>query len=134
MKLHLLSGILALTSALALGASASFGGEDAKKEIADGKVALADVPAVVKAAAEKAVPKIVLTEAEKITKGKNVYYELCGKAGDKEYEILVTAAGKVLSAELDDDDDAGSAGKDGKKGPDDKKPADDKKPNADQAK
>jgi hypothetical protein len=57
------------------------------------------VPAVAKEAAVKAVNGLVLTEAEKELKGSEVVYELKGTAGGKEYEVKVTAEGKVLKAE-----------------------------------
>ncbi len=69
------------------------------------KVPLDKVPEVVKEAARKAVPGIVLTAAYKeVERGKTVY-ELKGKVGDKKYEIEVTPQGKVLEVEKDDDDD-----------------------------
>ena len=68
-------------------------------------VKLTDVPKETLDAALKAVPGIVLTEAEKKTIGSGVLYELNGKVGDKEYEVTVSADGKTISAQLDDDDD-----------------------------
>jgi uncharacterized membrane protein YkoI len=69
------------------------------------EVPLAEVPDAVKKAAQKAVPGIVLTEAEKQTRGKRVSYELEGKAGKKEYELEITAKGKVLEVEVEDEAD-----------------------------
>ena len=75
------------------------------------------------AAALKAVKGIVLTEAEKETKGSKVIYELEGRVGGKEYEIKISADGKVLKVEeenddddddVEDDDDDDKDGKDGK--------------------
>ncbi len=69
------------------------------------EVALSDVPKKVIAAAKKAVPGIELTKAEKEKTKKGVFYELEGKLGDKEYEILITPAGKVIEIEVDDEAD-----------------------------
>ena len=99
-----IAGVLAAILVLALGVSGVWAGEGGKeKEV---KVPLAELPAAVKEAAAKAVPGIVLTEAEKIVKGGQVlYYEVEGKANGKEYEIKITPEGKVLKVEQDDDDD-----------------------------
>ena len=70
------------------------------------EISLKEVPEAVKAAARKAVKGIKLTEAERVTKGsKVVYYEIEGTKGGKEYEIIVSPAGKVLKVEIEDDDD-----------------------------
>jgi len=69
------------------------------------KVPLDQLPKAVKEAAEKAVKGIVLTEAEKETKGDKVTYEVEGKANGKEWEIAITPEGKVLEIEEDKDDD-----------------------------
>jgi hypothetical protein len=136
-KVRFLSIVSAGVAVLAFGVLAVGAGEgDQKKDEGktEAKVALADVPAVVKEAAQKAVPGIVLTEAEKQTKGAEVVYELDGKVGDKEYELKITAEGKVLKTKVEDagDDDAGKGSKDKKAG-DDKKGGkkDDKKAGAD---
>ena len=79
------------------------------------KIALDKVPAEVKAAAEKAVPGITLTEAEKETKKGVVVYELDGTANGKKYEIKVDASGKVLKSGEDKEDDKDEDKKEGKK-------------------
>jgi len=88
-------GVLAAAALIAPAAMAeekeSKGGKD------DGKIALDQVPAAVKAAAEQAVTGIVLTEAKKKTKDGKVIYELAGKVGDKSHKIKVDADGKVLN-------------------------------------
>ena len=74
----------------------------------DGEVVvpLSKVPAVVLSAAQKEVPGIVLARAEREVEGGVVVYDLEGKTADgTEYEIEVTAAGKVLEVEEEDDDD-----------------------------
>jgi uncharacterized membrane protein YkoI len=64
---------------------------------------LADVPEVVTAAAEAAVPGIELTEAElELEDGREVY-ELNGMKDGVEYEIDVTPEGVVVEVEQDDD-------------------------------
>jgi hypothetical protein len=69
------------------------------------KAALAQLPAAIRAAAEQAVQGIVLTEAERKTKGQAVLYEIKGEVGDKEFDITVNAEGKVLEVQEDLDDD-----------------------------
>jgi len=102
MKLSLLS--LALVGLLFAGWTAR--GEEAKKDKEENevKIALKDVPAVVKDAAAKAVAGIVLEdEVEQQTKDGKVVYEFDGKVGDKKYEIKVGADGKVIKTKVDDD-------------------------------
>ena len=71
----------------------------------DEEVALAEVPPEILAAAREAVTGITFTEAEmEVERGQTVY-ELQGIADGKEYEIEVTAAGKVLKVEEEDEDD-----------------------------
>jgi hypothetical protein len=67
------------------------------------EIAIDQVPKVVLDAAEKAVPGIKLTEAEYTTKGEGRVYELEGTAGGKEYELHITAEGKVLDSDEADD-------------------------------
>ncbi|MCZ7646995.1 MAG: PepSY domain-containing protein [Planctomycetota bacterium] len=84
-----------------LGLSVRAGEGEGKEE----KLALKDVPEAVLKAAQEAVKGIVFDEAEKKTRGETVVYELEGKAGEKRYEVKVSADGKVLKVEEDDDDD-----------------------------
>jgi len=91
-------------------------GAENEKGKQDEKIALDQLPAAVKAAAEQAVKGIVLTEAEKATKKGEVIYEVAGKVGDKEYEIKISADGKVLKVEEADKEEEGKEGdKKGKK-------------------
>ena len=71
----------------------------------DEEIALSEVPANVMAAAEKAVPGITFTSAEKETEDGVVIYEFEGTVNGKEYEVEVTAAGEVIEVEDDGDDD-----------------------------
>ena len=71
----------------------------------EGSVALDAVPQIVKDAALAAVPGLVLEEAESEVEEGLLVYELEGKVGRVEYEVEVTADGKVLEVEKDDDDD-----------------------------
>lgn len=67
------------------------------------EIALSEVPAPVLEAAKNAVEGFVPAEAEVETEKGKVLYELDGKAADgKEYEIEVSADGKVLEVEEDD--------------------------------
>ena len=71
----------------------------------DSPIALSEVPAAVRNAAENAVEGIVLTEAEVEEEDGQTVYEIEGKANGKEYEIEVTAEGKVLEIEEEDEDE-----------------------------
>ena len=67
------------------------------------EIPLSDVPVVAVDAAQQAVENITLTEAEVEKEGRTVYV-LEGEADGKEYEIEVTADGKVLDVEQEDMD------------------------------
>jgi len=71
----------------------------------DESIALSEVPAKVKEAAQNAVDGIVLTESEVEEEDGQLVYELEGKVDGKEYEIEVTADGQVLEIEEEDEDD-----------------------------
>jgi len=75
-------------------------------DASDGEVVvpLKQVPADVVRAAEKAVPGIVLTRAEREVEDGVVVYDLEGTAQGTPYEVEVTAQGKVLEIEEDDDE------------------------------
>ena len=73
-------------------------------EALEEKIALDQLPEMVKKAALDAVKGIVLTKAEKETKDDTVVYEVEGKVGNKEYEIKISAMGKVLRIEVEDED------------------------------
>lgn len=73
---------------------------------ADGKVfeieeeiSVMSLPQRVKEAVNKAYPGSEIDEAEKITRGSTVEYEVVVEVGDEEFEILVTADGKLISKE-----------------------------------
>lgn len=67
------------------------------------EVALADVPAVVLAAAKEAVPGIEIEAAEIETEKGETVYELEGVRGDREYEIEISPSGEVLEIETDEE-------------------------------
>lgn len=69
----------------------------------DEAIALSKVPEPALEAAKAAVPGIVLTEAEVEEENGQAVYEMTGMAEGKKYEIEVTAEGKVLEVEQDDD-------------------------------
>jgi len=71
----------------------------------DEAIALSKVPEPALDAAKAAVPGIVLTGAEVEEEDGQTIYDLTGMAEGKEYEIEVTAEGKVLEIEQDDDAD-----------------------------
>jgi hypothetical protein len=71
----------------------------------EAEVALDQVPEAVMKAARAAVPGIVIEEAEREVENGVLVYELEGTANGKEYEIEVSADGKVLEIEEDDEDD-----------------------------
>ena len=62
------------------------------------------IPAAVKRAATAAVPGLVIHEAEKEVEDGFLLYCLEGTANGKEYEVEVTAEGKVVEIEEEDDD------------------------------
>jgi hypothetical protein len=66
-------------------------------------VPVADIPAAVKAAAEKAVPGLVITEAEVETQNGSTVYELEGTAGGKKCEVKVRADGEVVRVKSEGD-------------------------------
>ena len=112
----------ALVAAFLIVPSAMAEEKEKKGKESDEKVALDQVPAAVKAAAEQAVKDIQLTEAEKETKKGVVIYELKGKVGDKTYEIKVGADAKVIKVKEAKKDDKEEDGDD-----DDDDDKDDKK-------
>ena len=92
---------------VALGCTAS-ADEATKKSTATSteiEVALSDVPEAVLAAARKAVPGIKISSVEQETEGGEVIYDVEGVVDGKEYEVEVSATGKVLEIEEEDDDD-----------------------------
>ncbi len=76
------------------------------------EIPLNEVPDVVLKAAQKAVPGIVLTEAEVEKTPKGVVYEIEGILDGKEYEIEVASDGKVLEIEEEENDDEDENDKD----------------------
>jgi hypothetical protein len=70
------------------------------------EIPLDKVPAAVKDAAIAAVPGLKLVEAEKEIENGTVVYNLEGTVNGVEYEIEVTADGKVTEIEKEDGDDA----------------------------
>ncbi|GMV79245.1 MAG: hypothetical protein AMXMBFR7_04290 [Planctomycetota bacterium] len=97
----LLAGLALMMGLTSSGLRAEEENDDEKEE----KIELKDVPEAVLKAAQAAVKDIVFSKAEKETKGEKVTYELKGKAGEKTYEVEVSAEGKVLEVEEEDDDD-----------------------------
>lgn len=71
----------------------------------DEDIALDLVPASVKQAAVAAVPGLVLQEAEKEIDGGITVYCLEGRVGSDEYEVEVSADGKVREIDKHDGDD-----------------------------
>ena len=69
------------------------------------EIPLNEVPDVVLKAAQKAVPGIVLTEAEVEKTLKGVVYEIEGTLDGKEYEIELSSDGKILEIEEEENDD-----------------------------
>ena len=65
------------------------------------EIPLTEVPEPVMSAALGAVPGIVIEEAELEEEDGEMVYELSGTAGDKEYEIEISASGEVLEVEED---------------------------------
>ena len=88
-----------LLMALSVCVSTAAGSDDEEE------IPLSKVPTNVLKAATAAVKGIVLTEAEIEKEKGEIVYELEGKANGKEYEIKVTAQGKVLEIEDEDEDE-----------------------------
>ncbi len=88
-----------------------------ENEVKEEEIALDKVPEAVLKAAKEAVKGIVLSRAEKETKGNTTVYEFDGKAGEKFYEVKVSAEGKVLSVkeEKQNDNEKEEKGEKGKK-------------------
>ena len=76
------------------------------------EIPLNEVPDVVLKVAQKAVPGIVLTEAEVEKTPKGVVYEIEGTLDGKEYEIELSSDGKVLEIEEEENDDEDENDKD----------------------
>ena len=97
-KRSVLGVAVAGACALMLGAvavSGCFRGEG------ESMVAVTDLPAAVKDTAQRVVPGIALTKAEKETKCAKVIYELEGNANGKEYEMVVAEDGALIKAKLE---------------------------------
>ncbi len=69
------------------------------------KIPLSQVPKEAVAAAQLAVEGITFTEAEVEKEGCRTVYELEGTAKGAEYEVKVTADGKVLNTKQEADDE-----------------------------
>ena len=83
-------------------------------------VAIADLPAAVRAAALAAVPGIELEEAEQETEADGMHYCVHGTAAGVFYEVEVAPDGTLLSIEEgDDEDDDDGDHEDGDDGDDD---------------
>ena len=78
---------------------------DVDSDDGEEKIPLDQVPANVMSAAQAAIPGLVLEEAERETEDGTVVYSLQGTADGEEYEVEVSAAGKVLEIEKEDDDE-----------------------------
>ncbi len=100
MKSWCLIVVLLLTCALGCASlKSTFGGEDEKE------VPLSEVPAPALQAAQRAVEGIILTEAEMDMEDGRTVYDIEGTANGVEYEIEVTADGKILEVEQEDEED-----------------------------
>jgi len=99
--------LLALTAGMLAGFAPIHAGGD--KDENEKEIAVKDLPEAVLAAIQAKFPKGEIEEAEVIeTKDGKVYeVEVEVEAADDEveYEVMVSAAGKILSVEKEDDDD-----------------------------
>lgn len=68
-------------------------------------VAVSELPANVVAAATAAVPGLLIEEAALETEDGVTFYDIEGEVGEKDYELEITPAGKVLDVEEDHDGD-----------------------------
>lgn len=85
--------------------------DDDADDADDEKIALDRVPGSVMQAALAAVPGLVIQAAEKEVKAGVTVYNLEGRVGSDEYDVEVTADGKVREIEKNDED--GDEGDDG---------------------
>lgn len=66
-------------------------------------IPLSDVPAEIITITQNTLPGIVLKEAEKKVHDEETIYELEGRLiSGEEYEIKITASGRILKIELED--------------------------------
>ena len=66
------------------------------------------LPKAVVDAVMKAHPGCEIDEAEKITRGETVEYEVVAEVGEKEFELLMSSDGTLLASEqIDEDEDEG---------------------------
>ncbi len=65
------------------------------------EIPLSEVPPAVLAAAQQAVPGIVIEEAELEKEDGQTVYELSGSADGREYEIEISGTGEILEVEED---------------------------------
>lgn len=86
------------------GAAGDFFGLAWDDEDDEEEIPLSDVPEAVMNAAKAAVPGIVFEEAEREVEDGVTVYSLEGEAGGVEYEVEVTADGKVNEVETEGDD------------------------------
>ena len=90
-----------LAGLLVFGMSTALAGNETEKD-----VTIDQVPAAVKATILKEAGDNKIEEIEEVSQdGKVVYYEAEWKSGGKEIEIKVDPSGKLLSKEVEDDDD-----------------------------
>lgn len=92
--------VICLVLTCIVGCASIESGFEGEKEIA-----LSQVPREAVAAAQRAVEGITLTEAEIEEEDDCTVYVLEGMANGTEYEIEVTADGKVLEVEQEAEDD-----------------------------
>ncbi len=65
------------------------------------EIPLSEVPPAVMAAAQQAVPGIVIEDAELEEEDGQTVYELSGTADGREYEIEISGTGEILEVEED---------------------------------
>ena len=99
--------------AAALVAAIAAGGRWYPVTAAEEEVRLQDLPPAVRTAIEQQAAGGRIVEIEKETKRGEVLFEAEVMKGGREIEILVSAAGKVLGQEMDDEDDDGEDDDDG---------------------
>ena len=80
--------------------------EDATLVQIEEEILAKSLPEIVLASINKAHPKCEIDEADKITRGTTVEYEVVVEVGEKEMELLLALDGKILSsAQFEDDDE-----------------------------
>ncbi|HEY2249489.1 MAG TPA: hypothetical protein VGH74_00465 [Planctomycetaceae bacterium] len=99
------TGVAAADNAPAVAASAKKKAEDEEGEEEEEEINFADAPAAVQKALQREAGGAKIDKVDKMTKEGRTVYEADAKIDGKNYEIVVTAEGLLLSKKLDEDEE-----------------------------